>query len=214
MTKLTEPEVITIESYNKAAWKWAAQNSRPRFWGEDFEIFHELLPEGRLLEVGCGAGRDAKELIAMGYDYTGTDISMPMLEEARKAIPKGRFLHKNLYELDFDEPFDGLWCAAVLLHVPKVRINEALASIRHSLVEGAIGYLSMKEGKGEGVEQRPELLDANIFFSYWEKDEFKDVLKSNGYETVYESYKPMSRRTKWLSYIVKTVPLPASSVTI
>lgn len=44
------------------------------------------MPAGKILEVGSGGGRDAKDLIEMGYEYIGIDISKGLLEEAKKYL--------------------------------------------------------------------------------------------------------------------------------
>lgn len=196
--RLTGPEEITRQSYDQGAAAWSSSHSVPKFWGEDFDKFFELLPTGsRLLEVGCGGGRDARELIAFGYDYTGTDISAGQLEQARQNNPGALFEQVSVYDLDFDKPFDGFWCAAALLHIPKGRISEALAAVRRNMVVGAIGYISLKEGHDQQIEHNKELGDR--FFAYWQREEFNDVLLHNKFEILHEGYMPFER-TKWLTY--------------
>ncbi|SEQ29178.1 class I SAM-dependent methyltransferase [Natrinema salaciae] len=39
--------------------------------------------EGRLLDIGCGAGRTTHELAERGHDVIGMDISKPMIDRAR-----------------------------------------------------------------------------------------------------------------------------------
>jgi len=203
MSKLTPAEQITKESYDRVATQWEADHDIIEFWEESLYKFHELLPAGRLLEIGCGAGRDAQDLIRLGYKYVGTDISGPQLVLARKNNPGARFEQVSLYDLDFPEPFDGFWCAAVLVHVPKNRTVEALSAIRRNLVPGAIGFLAIKEGKGERLEIRDELGSSEFLFTYWEDDEFREVLRQEGFKVLHKGYKPMSERTKWLKYIVR-----------
>ena len=59
-------------------------------------------------------------MIAFGYDYTGTDISTGLLNEARKKVPGQSFYEMSVYDLDFPEgTFDGFWASAILLHIPK-----------------------------------------------------------------------------------------------
>ena len=41
-----------------------------------------LLEGGRVLDLGCGAGRNAVPLARMGWDVVGTDLSWPMLAGA------------------------------------------------------------------------------------------------------------------------------------
>lgn len=203
MADLTPAEKITKASYDSVAPEWADTHSTPKFWQENFDEFFDLLPSGRLLEIGCGSGRDAKELIAHGYKYVGTDISTRQLEQARKNNPGAMFEEASLYNLEFAEPFDGFWAAAVLIHVPKERINDALAAIKRNMKPQAIGFIAMKEGLGEHLEEKDYLKDTKYFFSYWQRDEFRNVLAGHGMTPLYESYIPMSERTKWLAYIVE-----------
>ena len=203
MTELTQAEEITRQSYDREAEAWMGSHLTPKFWGENFDKFFGLLPKGRILEIGCGAGRDAQELIRHGYDYIGTDIAPGLLKLAHKNNPRAKFLEKNLYELDFKEPFDGFWCAAVLIHIPKARIDEALNSIRRNLKSRAVGFIAMKEGSGERLESRSDINDANFLFTYWQNYEFKDVLDRNSFEVLDEGRMPMSKRTTWLTYIVR-----------
>lgn len=205
MAKLTDDEITTRNSYNKTAKNWSSNHWTENFWRENLGIFHKFLPSGKLLEIGCGAGRDAQDLINLGYDYLGTDISVGLLAEARKNNPDGVFKKVSLYNLDFKEPFDGFWCAAVLIHVPKDRISEALLSINRNMKTGATGFITVKEGEGERLEQREELGNAKFLFAHWQNIEFKNTLEKNGYKVLNEGYMPMSKRTKWLTYHVQVV---------
>jgi len=203
MSELTQEEKITVGSYDRAADVWESNHSTPKFWGANFDKFHGLLPTGRILEIGCGAGRDAQELIKMGYDYFGTDISEGLLNLARKNNPGSNFLQLNAYDLDFTEPFDGFWCAAMLIHIPKARVNEALQSIKRSMKPQAIGFIAVKEGDGEKMESRPDLHDGEFLYSYWHDEEYRRVLDQNGLEVVHHGYMPTSPRSKWLTYLLK-----------
>jgi len=197
MKKLTPEEAQTIQYYNKEASEWVSSHSSGRFWGEEIDRFHELLPSGKLLEIGSGGGRDARELISLGYEYTGTDISEGLLKEARKYNPEATFLEQSVYDLDFPESsFDGFWASAVLLHIPKVRIAEALESIHRIVKSNGLGFIAVKQGEGEKVE------DEGRFFAYYSDDEFKKKLREN-FEVVERKIRPMSEKTIWLVYIVR-----------
>ena len=82
MNELSKQEQSTISVYDKIAERWCKENSRVVLWRDEINQFHDLLPKGKILEVGCGGGRDAKELISLGYDYVGTDLSEGLLTEA------------------------------------------------------------------------------------------------------------------------------------
>lgn len=200
---LTDEEEITRKSYDANAHLWAPRHLSPRFWGKEMDDFRKFLPSGKILEIGCGGGRDARELIELGYDYTGTDVSKGLLEQAKKNNPGAKFIQVSLYNLDFTEKFDGFWCAAVLLHIPRKRIGEALASLNKNIKRGGYGFITVKEGDGEVLEEGKPEEGGDRLFVYWRDREFSQTLKKHGFEVVYRSYKPMSKRTKWLIYIVQ-----------
>jgi len=199
MTQLTKDEEATKRVYDRTAKQWADAHTSADFWKEELTMFQKLMPSGKVLEIGAGGGRDAKELIKLGYEYVGTDISAGLIAVAQQANPGAAFQQISIYDLDFAEPFDGFWCSAVLLHIPKRRINEALRAIKKNIKPGGIGFIATKEGEGEQVEADGRL------FVFWSNGEFKKLLTSNGFEVVHEGYRPMSKRTKWLMYHVRAV---------
>ena len=203
MTKLTEPEEVTRRTYDGLADKWVADHSSTDFYAEELKTFQRLLPDGSILEIGSGGGRDAQALVKAGYNYLGTDISSGLIKAASKINPDAKFEKVSIYDLNFPQPFDGFWCAAMLIHIPKSRINEALQAIKRNMRRGAIGFITIKEGIGEGLEQKTELDGGGRFFAYWQNNEFKKVLTSNGFEVIEEEYRPSSERSKWLIYFVK-----------
>ncbi len=125
---LTLEEASTREVYNEHAQDYLARwhCQKHGFLGKEADRlskFRELLSSGRILEIGCGGGHDARWFVDNGYDYLGVDFYSGMLEQARGDNPGIRFDQTSVYDLDFDEPFDGFWCAAVLLHIPKNRVD-------------------------------------------------------------------------------------------
>jgi SAM-dependent methyltransferase len=201
---LTSEEVATRIAYDAMASTWSAQHDTKGFWAEELKRFYELLPTGRLLEIGAGGGRDAKELVAHGYEYVGTDVSTGLLDVARQQLPGTNFLEQSVYDLAFREPFDGFWASAVLLHIPKDRIGEALQRIRTVMKPGAPGFISMKDGEGEMIQlDKVNGMDMERLMVLWGKDEFADALASNGYEVVDYMFHPMSETTKWHCFFVK-----------
>lgn len=202
MHKLTKEEVKTQRTYDRLAKKWSSTHSTKSFWGEEMKRFHAFLPSGKVLEIGSGAGRDAKELISYGYDYLGTDYSKRLIERAQENNPGIAFENTSLYDLDFPQQFDGFWCAAVLLHIPKTRIRKALQAIISNIKPGGIGFISVKEGMGEAVEARGGVKGYDRLISYWPKQSFKDLLATEGLRIIYEGEKPYNDSV-WLTYIVQ-----------
>jgi SAM-dependent methyltransferase len=153
MAELLPDEQVTKSTYDALATQWAGEHSTQGFWLDEMRRYHEQLPGGKILEIGAGGARDAKELVKLGYDYVGTDVSTGLLEIARNELPGYPFFEQSVYDLDFDgEQFDGFWASAVLLHIPKSRIDEALSRIKSVVRARAIGFISIKDGTGERRE--------------------------------------------------------------
>jgi ubiquinone/menaquinone biosynthesis C-methylase UbiE len=202
--KLTPQEEQTIQAYDQNASAWAGSRNQKGVWGDEKKKFFSYLPTGRIIEVGSGGGRDAKEFIEHGYDYTGTDISKGLLEEARKNNPGVPFTLQSVYELDFpDESFDGFWASAVLLHMPKDRIDEAIQSLRRVLKTQGIGFISLKKGDGEKFVEGDHVgITYKRFFSFYQAPEFTEILKRNHFE-ILETYEFDHSNKKWLAFFVK-----------
>jgi ubiquinone/menaquinone biosynthesis C-methylase UbiE len=76
----------------------------------------------RFLELGVGTGRIALPFIQAGYDYTGVDISRPMMEQLERKLaadPNAPGYHYRLLEADITQlPFaDGSFDVALAVHV-------------------------------------------------------------------------------------------------
>ena len=98
-------------------------------------------PGSRVLDVGCGAGRDLHALIQAGYDGVGVDACENMLQEARRRYPAlGAKLIcdslPNLSRITTDTAFDGLLCWAALMHVPEEFLFDTVFNLRRALKEG------------------------------------------------------------------------------
>ncbi|MGP6156117.1 MAG: class I SAM-dependent methyltransferase [Vulcanimicrobiaceae bacterium] len=70
---------------------------------ELFDVLFEagLIAGARVVDVGCGTGIVAEELVARGCRVTGVDISEPMLERARARLPRATFTIAHAETLPF-----------------------------------------------------------------------------------------------------------------
>jgi SAM-dependent methyltransferase len=66
-----------------------------------------------ILDVGCGYGRHAIELVQRGYSVTGLDLSLPLLiraaDEAQRRGLAVNFVHADMREMSFDKQFAGAY---------------------------------------------------------------------------------------------------------
>lgn len=114
-----------------------------------YETFTKhLAPGARVLDAGCGSGRDAKAFLEMGYQVEAFDASPAMVELAREhtGLPVQLM---TFADVDWKEEFDGIWCCASLLHVPAVELPGVMRKLADALRPGGVWYVSFKYGEGE-----------------------------------------------------------------
>lgn len=71
---------------------------------------------GTVLDVACGNGNDSWRYSPT--EYTGVDISQPLLDAAQKYCPKHKFILSDVSQMPFeDEAFDNVFCVSFLEHL-------------------------------------------------------------------------------------------------
>lgn len=109
----------TTETYDKIASRYSASHF-VHFWIDEFEFYKSIINGKKIIDLGCGTGRDATVFIKDGFNYTGIDASGGMLKVASERVPEGKFIQMDFNRTNFpDNTFDGFWAAASFLHIPK-----------------------------------------------------------------------------------------------
>lgn len=55
---------------------------------------------GLVVDLGCGSGIWARQLVDAGYDVLGIDISAALVERARERVPEGKFLRASFFDAE------------------------------------------------------------------------------------------------------------------
>lgn len=137
----------TLQFYSHNAASYAAWAKAPstRLIG-----FLALLPQGAsILELGCGAGNHAAEMLARGFKVRATDGSPEMAEVASRRL-NHPVEAMRFDELDAHEVHDGVWASACLLHVPRDDLGGILSRIHRALTGNGVFYASYKVGADAG----------------------------------------------------------------
>jgi SAM-dependent methyltransferase len=90
----------------------------------------------RLLDVGCGTGKSFMPMLPRGWQVTGCDVSVSMLELARKKAGDGVSLSvADMRELPKLGEFDLIWCLddAINYLLSYEELESALAGMRQNL---------------------------------------------------------------------------------
>ena len=149
-------------------------------------VKRHIRPGGRVLDIGCGAGREAIGLAREGFQVVGIDIAARMVEAAEANAQRvGLAITFRVQSAtDLDEPpgsFDGAYWTGSYQHIPgrAVRI-ETLRRIMQGLTsEGAL-ILLVAYGEERGLLSRSRLVDLlrealHVLPGPWRQSEPGDV---------------------------------------
>lgn len=111
--------------------------------------FAALLPRGgRVLDAGCGSGRDALAFREMGFDVTAIEAAPKLAALARAHT--GLLVEVMTFDqVAWRDRFDGIWACASLLHVARAELPVVLERLRDALRPGGAFYMSFKYGTAE-----------------------------------------------------------------
>ncbi|WP_020419368.1 bifunctional 2-polyprenyl-6-hydroxyphenol methylase/3-demethylubiquinol 3-O-methyltransferase UbiG [Amycolatopsis sp. ATCC 39116] len=108
-----------------------------------------LIEPGRALDVGCGAGRNARYLAAQGFDVDAVDISPTAIEWAA-GEPGVRFHCGNIFEVSLRGAYDLVYDSGCFHHLAPHRRLSYVDMLRRSLAPGGyFGLVSFGDGGAE-----------------------------------------------------------------
>ncbi len=165
---------------------------------EIYNEFTSLLPEkAKIIDLGCGAGRDVLYFKKLGYNIIGVDNSPEIVRLASK-YTKENIILQDFTKLDYREEFDGIWACASLLHFSKTKLISVIEKIIEYIRKSGIIYTSFKYGDSEGVR------NGRYFSDFTERSFSTLVLKSK--IQIIKMWTTNDRRpdrnTQWLNIIL------------
>ena len=178
--------MATLEYYNKNAKVFVAGTISANM-EVHYSCFTKYLKSGsKILDLGCGSGRDSLAFQKMGYKVTAIDGSEEVCKEATRQTGID-VKCMTFEELPYQNEFDGVWACASLLHVKKSEMKEILKKVTRTLKCSGVLYCSYKYGNQERI------FDGRYFSDCTEKD-ILDLLADAGLKC--EKY--------WISSDVRT----------
>ena len=166
-------------AYDQIAGLYAArQADRDRSFPDLRDAFAARLPRlADIADLGCGPAGDGALLAQAGHRVIGIDRSAGMLACAARVLP-GLVIQADLRRLPMaSEAMDGIWCCAVLLHVPHDQTMAALREMRRILRPGGCLALVTAAGLGARLEPVPYAPSARRWFFYREAAELDEQLR-------------------------------------
>jgi SAM-dependent methyltransferase len=166
--------------------------------------FTERLPAGaRVLDAGCGPGRDAAWLAEQGFEAIGVDLSAGMLREGQARGVAVPLIQADIGHLPFKRgSFDGVWACALLLHIPRPQLLAVLQELERVVQHGYL-YVAVKGGSGhEWIESA----SGRRFFVYWRLPELRVMVRRAGFEVLahWEAVDQAGRQHPWIGLLARS----------
>ena len=201
----TQLVLQTIDAYERSAKECMAHWGKRRHHRPPLLVeWLQCLPaDARLLDLGCGGGRDAGDLGQRGYRVVGLDRTSALLSVGRRRYRSLPLVRADLRDLPFHAmSFDGLWAAASLMHLPKPAANRVLTDLYRLVRPGGLFAATVTYG----VKSRL-VTDGWVpgrYFARWRKDELARAVRRAGWTILELQVKTnRERKGRWINFIAR-----------
>ena len=201
----TQLVLQTIDAYERSAMKCVVRWSQRRH--RRLPLLAEWLTclpaDARLLDLGCGGGQDAGDLVQRGYRVVGLDRTSALLSAGRRRYRLLPLVCADLRQLPFQAmSFDGLWAAASLMHFPKPDARRILTDLRRLVRPGGLFAATVTHG----VKSRL-VTDGWVpgrYFARWRKEEFARAVRRAGWKILeLRVVSNRERKGRWLNLLAQ-----------
>lgn len=184
--QLADVSQRTIRHYDdKAEQFWRATRDHDVSQNHDALLRHiSVDPPLRILDFGCGPGRDLIAFRALGHLPTGLEGS-PRLCELARALSGCPVLCQDFLRLHLPaDSFDGVFANASLFHVPGQELPRVLDEIRHSLRARGVLFCSNPHGDNQ------EGWQGGRYGAYHDLDQWRRFMIAAGFIELEHFYRP------------------------
>ena len=192
----------TLEYYNQNA-DMFAQGTRLVDFTVVQERFAKMIPVGsRILDFGCGSGRDTKYFLEKGYWVEATDGSSELCKLA--SVFAGIEVKEMLFQdLDASGQYEGIWACSSILHLSKKELLPVIRKMCDALKDNGVIYTSFKYGDFEGERN-------GRYFTDFTENAFYEFIKAIPELSIKEEWitsdvRPGRGEEKWLNLILRKI---------
>lgn len=182
-------------------------DSYKKLWLDDFssnynfeipDIFLSYLNKnGKILDLGCGTGRDSKYFKELGYLVKSIDGSKEMCKLASNLLNE-KVQQLNFLDINYKDEFDGVFACASLLHLSNEDLLTVLKKISNALKENGILYTCFKYGDSTRV-------DKGRFYNDMNEEKFINILNNVEDLKILKTWVTVQYKsdTKFINYIIR-----------
>jgi len=196
----------TVDTYDRSAQQLAEYFKGIGSRTDDIERGLELAGvdpiTARVIEIGCGDGRDAQEIAQRAGWYEGFDPSEKLLDLAREKVPEGSFVKADALSYEYPQNIDVAFAFASLLHVNEHDLSAVFQRLGQSLRFGGIVYLSLKEREAYEEEVQKDQYGERKFYYY--NVPLVQSIAGTSFESVFEDHQQRGA-TGWLTLALKKI---------
>jgi SAM-dependent methyltransferase len=158
----------------------------------------EGTPPFRILDLGCGPGRDLAYFRSLGHEAVGLDGSARFVEMAR-AASGCEVLHQSFLDLSLEAArFDGIFANASLFHVPTQELPRVLGQLRDALVpRGALFCSNPRGADSEGF-------NGERYSAFHSLETWREQVTGAGFTEIDHYYRPAGlpcEQQPWLATV-------------
>lgn len=167
--------------------------------GQNIEALLDAVPGApphRILDLGCGPGRDLVAFRDLGHEPIGLDGCAAFVAMAREASGC-EVWQQDILDLDLPAGhFDGVFANAVLFHVPSEALPGVLANLHRALRPD--GVLLSSNPRGDDEEGWAD----DRYACFYSEETWRRVLETSGFELIRHWFRPPGRPRRqqpWLA---------------
>jgi SAM-dependent methyltransferase len=139
----------------------------------------------RILDFGCGPGRDLRAWKALGHSPVGLEGCARFVEMARTTGCE--VLHQDFLALDLPSArFDGIFANASLFHVPSAELPRVIGELARSLVPEGVLLCSNPRGNSEGFY-------GDRYGCNFDLDRWREIFRGSPFVEIDHYYRPKNR---------------------
>ena len=189
----------TIDYYNQYADEFAQATLHVDMESLYQPFLAELPASARILDVGCGAGRDTLAFKNKGYQVEAIDYSEELVKKATQLVGI-QVKYQSFYDFSGVAIYDGVWACASLLHCERSQLKDVIGKLVTSLKPNGVLYMSFKYGDSDREKDGRQFTDLDDAQAEILLGQFDNVQQIQQWITV--DQRP-ERQEKWLNLLWK-----------